>query len=305
VSELESKIPKHLADSLVAALNKHGYAFQYSLLRELDHLGDDIPRKVPWPFEVAEFPVSVQGDGTRIDFVLTHAARRHYVLAECKRADPRISNWCFVRAPYVRKHRGSESVIVERLRFMRGNWSTPNGILKNKFYDATGVAAGHTDNAYHLAFELHSQDLGEKSEAASRGGDGRTIETASTQILRGMNGLAEWMSRTYDFFKDRDDVILVPVIFTTARIFKSDVDLGSASLTTGKLAASDLQLEETKWVAYQYHMSPGIKHQLPSVGSSTTLGEALDRDYIRTIYIVNGGAFESFLRRLPTFLDIF
>ena len=70
-------------------LNRHGYGFHYRVLHEVERLYNE--RKSYWRFEAAEFPVEVQGHGTRIDFVLSSNSKSIYLLAECKRADPALN----------------------------------------------------------------------------------------------------------------------------------------------------------------------------------------------------------------------
>src|SRR5262245_35612150 len=87
-------------DSFLKVLNSHGYGFQYSVIRLADTLYKD--GKSGWRFEWAEFPVSVQGDDTRIDLVLRQGRSHYYMLGECKRVNPALGNWCFAHAPYTR-----------------------------------------------------------------------------------------------------------------------------------------------------------------------------------------------------------
>src|SRR5437868_2933256 len=77
--------------------NVHGYGFQYALLRTAQRLF--VEGKSRWEFEAAEFPVGEERSGTHIDFILEDAQWKVFLVAECKRADPARSSWCFVHAP--------------------------------------------------------------------------------------------------------------------------------------------------------------------------------------------------------------
>jgi hypothetical protein len=60
-------------------------------------------------------PVSVGGKDTHVDFVLrTHEA---FLVAECKRANPALANWCFARAPYIARRERASEVRLEQLRW--------------------------------------------------------------------------------------------------------------------------------------------------------------------------------------------
>jgi hypothetical protein len=50
-------------------LDRHGYGFHYSVLSWAEELNTRRGAS-QWVFEVCEFPVAVQGIGTRIDFIL-------------------------------------------------------------------------------------------------------------------------------------------------------------------------------------------------------------------------------------------
>lgn len=106
-------------EGLRKVLNRHGYGFHYAVLRNAYELHAN--GKSRWFFEAAEFPVSVGGFDTRIDFILRSQDPSDiywdcFLIAECKRVDPALSNWCFVRTPYVRRNH-SERVILEKLSF--------------------------------------------------------------------------------------------------------------------------------------------------------------------------------------------
>jgi len=108
-------------------LNRHGYGFQYAVLKKCEEVAAILEKNLTpatWAPLVSEFPVEVQRAGTKIDFILRRISRWAvpgvpvYLLAECKRANPALSNWCFARAPYVHHARSStyEPLIVERFK---------------------------------------------------------------------------------------------------------------------------------------------------------------------------------------------
>jgi hypothetical protein len=90
---------EELNKGLAHILNVHGYAFQYSVLKATEKCYK--ASGSPWVFEAVEFPVSLQGISPHIDFILKNRNESAYLVAECKRCDPSISNWCFIKAPYI------------------------------------------------------------------------------------------------------------------------------------------------------------------------------------------------------------
>jgi hypothetical protein len=278
---------EELKHSFAKALNRHGYGFQYRVLKEAWEL---CGRGSKWVFKVGEFPVEVQGAGTRIDFVLSRIRDRDnaafYLLAECKRANPALSNWCFARAPFVHEKRvygisGYEPLIMDFCQLDERN-----------AIHVSAKPSGKLGNAYHIAVEVKSK--GVKGDAS---GDGRqAIENAATQVSRGLNGIIEFTLGNRQFLSEGRRAHFLPVIFTTANIWVTDVDLSTANLETGNVNLSGSQFTKQSWIAFQYHLSPGLKHSRLPLERASSLNETMDADYVRTIPIVSASGIEPFLK---------
>jgi hypothetical protein len=282
MSDKDKDISTQVAKSFEAALNRHGYGFQYSVLREAEQLA--MQGKSPWGFSVSEFPVEVQGSGTRIDFVLKNYRQCLYMVAECKRANPALSNWCFAKVPESIPNSSRDSVFVEVACVPDvGAWYTAT---QHRF---------HSSNVYHIALEVRTRERGDPG-----GSDRGAIEQAATQVCRGLNGLLNFFKGDPDVFKGErgnDSIIgFLPVIFTTARLWASDVDLSSADLQQGKFDLAGVNLEEKLWLFYHYHQSPGLKHSVDTLKASTSLEKVLYSEYVRTIAVVNAQGISEFLR---------
>lgn len=262
-------------------LNRHGYGFQYSVIKAARHLFDE--GKSPWIFLASEFPVEVRGQGTRIDFILHHRDHQHfYLLAECKRANPALSNWCFSRAPFVYRNKAANSEPV----FMEQAESRPdlNGIF------AYGKERETAYNPCNIGLEVKANRKGD-----SQGESGKAIEDACSQVLRGLNGLIENFSNK-SILPQGKKAHYLPVIFTTANLFLSDVNLAEAELSSGNVDLTNSKFESQQWLSYQYHLSPGIKHSVSPFTDESDLGKFMKSAYIRTIPIVSPIGIESFLR---------
>ena len=276
MSEHNHTQAQRIAESFRKVLDRHGYPFQFRCLQA----AKDSER---WLFEAVEFPVGLSGPGTRIDFVLKHPTLPLYLLVECKRANPSLSNWCFVSFPQARRNRPTECVFAEWLRLK----------TSGRVYSNARAATWH-GAYYNLGLEVKGHKQGDV------GGKGRGgIEDAATQVCRGLNGMIEFFSRNHTFWKVSESAILIPVVFTTAKVWGCDVDLGAAtSLETGEIDPSQMgQASEERWVFYQYHQSPGLKHSLSSLASKKELGPILDAEYVRTIPIVNAQSIVPFLQQ--------
>jgi len=263
-------------------LKKHGYGFQYSVLARVLLLAHK--KKSHWSVEVSEFPVEVQGVGTKIDFMLQLKNTRIFIVAECKRADPKFSNWCFVKAPYVRRNRVKEVFFVDRVRYDKP--------MCRVTQDELTILS--QENAFHIGLVVKSIEKGEGTKSETD-----AIEKAATQVCRGVNGLIDLADKKPELITSGADndpgAIFIPVIFTTAKLYSCPCDLSSADLETGNLDISDKELTKENFVYYQYHLSPGIKHLAHTEQSSYRFSDVLDREYVRTIPIVTATGMDKFL----------
>src|SRR5207244_2729777 len=123
-----------------------------------------------------------------------------------------------------------------------------------------------------------SQRKGDASPAKSTG----AVEDAATQVSRGTNGLIEFFLRDPSKLEGVDQIQLLPVIFTTADLFVSDVDLRKADLKTGEVSPAEVSLKPIPWLLYQYHLSPSLKHVTRYAPTTAELQTALEREFLRS-----------------------
>lgn len=260
-------------------LNRHGYSFQYSLLRAL--IQSNAESVSPWEFEASEFPIEVNDSHSRSDFLLRHTSKHAYLVAECKRADPAMKEWCFVRAPYARRGRDIEPFILDAVYRGSDNTLMP-----------TTVVLGPLEHAMSLGLELRSSERGDGT------GSGRgAIEDAIAQLLRSVNGLIEFLIKHRLSLNQAGPTLLLPVLFTTATLWESDLDLASAELARGVIEGETTPLTKRPWIAYQYPMSPGLKTRIPPVNASVAaVAPGLDVCYMRTVMIVTAAEATNFVR---------
>jgi hypothetical protein len=289
---------REIKDQFERELNRHGYGFQYRVLEHIRQL--HAKKQSSWVFEAAEFPAEVQGKGTRIDFILKFKETRLFILGECKRINPKFSNWCFIKAPYVRRNRTSESYFVDHVEFDQHDPHNVCRVTGEKLTDWIS-----DDRTYHIGLVVKSQST--KGESGKLEND--AIEQAATQVCRGLNGLIELLPKRPRLIKTeaKDSVIyagvtFLPVIFTTAKLYTCDCKLTSSNLEDGKLNLSGEKLSQKDWIFFQYNISPGIKHSGKPVKISDKFGEILDYDYVRTIPIVAPNGIAKFLAYFESIL---
>lgn len=282
-------LSQQVGQRFLTALNQHGYPFHQTVLK----IAEDarVKRRSYWRVKASEFPVEVRGYGTRIDVILEHDNPWVLLLAECKRANPALSNWCFSRASWTPCGASTKQLFIE------GIVQTQTGAYYTEIYRAARA------DVYHIALEVRTDATGD-----TRGSGRGAIEDAASQICRGSNGFAEFLKAEPSFLCDVSSarnvdeirgiartLFLFPVIFTTARLWVSDEDLGTLNLSDNHYELADLAVREVPWVVYHYHQSPGLKHSIRSRQETSELGEYLYDVFVRTIFIVNAQKVEDFL----------
>lgn len=286
MSDDVDKVREQTFQTFQKTLNLQGYGFQHSVLKTAQELR--AANKSAWIFEAAEFPVEVQGKGTRIDFILSHqfssygkVSQLTYMIAECKRANPAVSDWCFITAPYTTRDGNAQSIATEGIQL---------GVLNNLYSHTRLRHVGNRLAPYHLAVEVKSDKRGDAG-----GQRPEAIEEAASQVCRGLNGLVQMFRDTPQFVGKDMTVFLLPVIFTTAQIWASDADLSSADLLTGNIDLTIDTFKKMDWLLYNYNVSPGLKHSLLPYGELDSLSKVMEAQYVRTIPVVSAAGVADFL----------
>ncbi|MDB2620176.1 hypothetical protein N9X87_00055 [bacterium] len=114
----DSKLQLHKT-RLQKALNNHGYAFHRAVLKFAAQLLTD--KKSSWCGFVNEFPVECENwkfsNPTRIDLILEHATDPILLVGECKRVNPALANWTFLKTPFAGSHELANMIYYENIVF--------------------------------------------------------------------------------------------------------------------------------------------------------------------------------------------
>ncbi len=269
-----------ISAGLRKVLNSHGHAFQYAVLRQAEKIYQDGNKN--WVLDAAEFPVEVKENTTHIDFILRSRSNRTYLVAECKRADPARARWCFVKSPYTWRNSFNDEIIFDE--FLCSPVSAvsqqPRAITSDK-------------GPYHLGFELKTERSGDGHVQGNTTG----INQAIAQVLRGTSGLINHMfyysRRTYN---SETKLRFIPVVFTTAELWVTEVDLGVADLTTGDLRPEDVQARKIEWLWFNHNRSINLRHNLNWETDVNDLSIELMKDFTRSIAIISTEGLDSFLK---------
>lgn len=299
-------------------LRKNGFGFQYAVVKKINELYQNGSAFIP---EAVEFPASIQGKDTKIDIILSRHPNNKsgynpfFIIAECKRANPALSTWCFVQTPnFNNKHLDSlnignsnKSLILESF-VGHGVGQKSESLELNHLFTKINLSAEHF---YDLSFAIKT---GEKGDNNSKGKD--SIEEAIIQVLRGLNGFinysinsSAWASssfnkslKAHNWYNTKQkslndlSLIFLPVIFTTAEIWASNIDLSQSDLDSGNINLEKESLEKRDWILYQYNQSPSLKNSSVLNHKTEKLSDILELEFRRTVAIVNSNGIESFLK---------
>lgn len=292
MKEKEERVLGQAGDNLRAVLDIHGYGFQEAVKHraiELASCGGTTHWK--WKFFNSELPVSLRGDHTHIDLILTAWTRRrnrhsgYYLVGECKRVNPAKGYWCFVKT--------------------RKNWlPQPDGYLqfdhvlrfgKDQFISSTRSVFASGD-VYDLGFEIKTDVKGDPCASP----DKSPINAAVAQVFRSVGGFIDYIGSTSsepDLLEIDKGELIIPVIFTTAELFVSQVDLGTANLKDGRLPASKVDLERRPWIWFNVNRTanfrPSMRFSYDDVDEDRMPPRF--REFARTVVIVNGESLDDFL----------
>ena len=272
-------------------LNKQGYPFQYAALGKAKELFER--HKSTWYFEVSEFPVGGDTKTTHIDFILRRNNTPFLLCVECKRADPSVKDWCFATAPYVYRNCPYDKVTADHISKQEGEWRCM----------AVELQGLGRQPIYHIGLEVRApKGTGNKPDDLGRP---MAVNEAAGQVCKGTNGLIDFFLRNPCATGESKQAVVIPAVFTTARVWTTDARLDKADIETGVLDAGLCGLTRCDFVLYQYHLSTAIKHSGVGGSSYRDLPEVLASEFTRTVAVVSSTGIEPFLRSfVPDVNDI-
>jgi hypothetical protein len=261
-------------------LQEHGYGFEAAVAFKLKQLHENSASR--WSMLCGEFPVGYRGESTRIDILLATHGYSEFAVCECKRANPAVNRWCFIRQPHVGASRHDNSMHVDVL-------TRKSGYIPFLRMNIRGAM-----NAFaHIGLEIRSDERGDV-RGTSRG----AIEEAVTQVARGTNGLIQFLNANDSFLPLEQGVALYQVVFTTASLWLSDARLNLTDISTGNVDLSQSDFRQVDWLMYQYPQGPALRADVPVDSRAKTMLEARDDQYYRSVFIVSSAGIEDFITTL-------
>lgn len=276
---------------LKRVLNAHGYPFQFAVLQHARRLQSH--GLSGWVFESSEVPVGESGRSTHIDFVLRRYDGRGstsslnlYLIAECKRVNPLKSKWCFVRNPYPMRNKSGSAHPIQFDRIVSQDSQdryTKGGMIKHWDYPT-----------FELPFELKTHKPNDPLSPLSKS----PINDAAFQVLLGQRGFISHltsMTGTDKHEQLRRENVFIPVVFTTADLFVSDVDLSDADLASGEVHTDSDVLIKRPWLWYNFRRHSDLDHPFEKYGSSQTNVDEYFAAFTRSVAFVSVSGIDEFL----------
>jgi len=151
--------------------------------------------------------------------------------------------------------------------------------------------------------ETNRDDEANFAHALSRPLQAEQLLDAIAQVTTGANGMLEALTIEADLLKGMtrslagEPLSIVPVVFTTARLLITTVDLSSASLKTGLLPVGEFQASEVPWLFLTTNQSVDLKHERGTSASRPPrdLRDIIQGFYERTIAVVSPDGIDDFL----------
>ncbi|HEV2392213.1 MAG TPA: hypothetical protein VG146_07595 [Verrucomicrobiae bacterium] len=223
-----------IEEMVAAAMNEQGFLFSQAVQATLQFQPSWKISPAEWQYVEREYPVTASdGSQTRIDIVLRNAYQQGaYAAIECKRAHPLYKRWIFFDehrdCPKAPLHFEVVKVIERR--------SNPSASLDAPQFltNANHQIITRPSDVSCLVFNSYLEVAIQRDK---RSGYTETVEEAFDQVMKGHTGL---LTKVIGF--DKEFLMCsVPIVVTTAEVFRADFSINSVPLTvsTGIIVGRD------------------------------------------------------------------
>jgi hypothetical protein len=283
-------VSTELSELLFNALNEQGYLFQESC----EYTLKKNEQATMWEVKASEYPVSLQGQDTKVDIVLRWKitdSPEFYALVECKRADPSYTYWLF-GAPGL----PFGSALCSTLGF------ECRETMSDRPYQASRLVTP-------LRFKIKTHGV-ESWLEVKRSSGGRTstpqnIENAFVQVLKGVGGFAQEQLTQRTKGRELFKTFFIPIVVTTAELYVAYYETKNTDLSTGKISKDKVlfgpmghSAEEVKWVLVDYGVGENVAPKpIPENYHGVDPAE-LQKHKIRSIFVVNSKSLVDFFSEL-------
>lgn len=284
-----------LSELLLNALNEQGFIFQEACKHCLEEV------QTGWKVKAFEYPVSLQGNDTRVDIVLRNSdsdSPELWALIECKRANPEYVYWLF----------GSPGLPSVDASCSALGFSCPSVRSDEPFRIRKLVEPLHFGISTYAAKSWMEVKRNPKKERTS---NTENIEKAFAQVLTGTAGFAEEHLEQRCKHKATFKTFFIPIVITTATLYVAEYKPEDVNLETGTISQEKVHLgpngqppEELEWMLIDYgageNVAPSI---IPEDYMCLDPGKLQEEYKTRSIFVVNSKSITSFFSKLQLVSD--
>lgn len=270
------------------ALEEQGHLFQERCMFDITHKVSGLT------FKSKEYPVSVGETQTSVDFIFRAKNRQPrfmYFVFECKRANPKYSNWLFSRSlPPAPVNR---SLLVTKLttQSMKHDFTHPAAVTTHELY---------SELKYNDFVDPYGIEVRDKRE----GDPTKSTFGACQQVLTGIAGLVtEEKQRLEDGKVSSFESLYIPIVLTTANLFKTEFRARDVDISTGRIDADKTKTTPAKWIAVDLPTTGPLQVTLPA-GMAPDGGptdEYREKFKVKSVAIVRAEAIQEFFRQIFLF----
>jgi hypothetical protein len=266
-----AKTDRNVPEGLERQFNAHGYAFVAAVIAQYEKYSRE--SQCFWRMPTVEFPVQINGKDAKIDLILSHSKYPSYMIAECKRVDPKYSSWCFFKNPFMNY---ANRFVCDSLCKSSVDFKFNVRPLINRFGEV-----------YHTGVVLHDNQRKrcQNNEVCTDNRDRDAIESSVSQLCRGMNGFINKFTENKEKIREQW-YYFQPVLFTTAKLYTCSTDLKKTNIATGEININDAEVEEKDIIIYNYSQSASIKNSTFDFNHED-LRKYHELDYVRSILVVS------------------
>lgn len=277
-----------LSELLFNALNEQGFIFQ-------EACADCLKKEsTGWTVKASEYPVSLKGEDTRVDIVLSGSGAKGeelWAIIECKRADPEYVYWLF-GLPGLPLDRASCTALgFESRHFRKGEPLNIRKLVEPFQFQLS---------TYRIIWWAEVKRRPDK-----RASTPQNIESAFAQVLRGTAGFAEDYLKQLHKDPRPFKAYFIPIVITTARLYVAHYELENVDLETGTIerervffAPKGQPPEELEWVLADYGAGEKVAPESIPEGYLGFDPSRLQEFKTRSIFVVNAKSIPNFFSKL-------
>lgn len=274
--------PVTVEERALCAINETGFPLQHASLATVSS-----GNSASWRVAATEFPVTVDGESTRIDMILESRDRRTLLVVEAKRTDPASGEWVFWNGYSDARSTAATSLLSDRINFANG----------------CGTVSGEMVPCGNVLRLVRQIGIGVRSVIAKKDRDKKSwsdpdaVERPCSQLSRHAEGFIQYLLTTCDrsILAEPSTKRVVRVLITTAPLFVCERSLTTARVIDGQVDSDAACVEPADWIIYQHVSDVSSARWIGSGDATHEFVDTVDRCFVRSVVIIQAQHFRRVL----------